>query len=146
VGGVTLQRRDDQIDWYDRKSRHSQRLYKTLKFTTIVSGAAVPVVAALKQPWTPWLSGGLGILIVLVEAVQQVNQYHQNWVTFRSTCEALKHEKYLYAAMAGPYAAAETPLKLLAERVESLVSQEHAKWVSLQEQQSTSDSQQKQSK
>jgi len=146
MSDVTLERLDDQIAWYGKKSRLSQRLYKALKFTTIVAGASVPVVAAVKQPWTPWLSGGLGLLIVLVEAVQQVNQYHQNWITYRSTCEALKHEKYLYAATAGPYAATETPLKLLAERVESLVSQEHAKWVTLQEQQSASDSQQKQPK
>jgi hypothetical protein len=46
---------------------------------------------------------------------------------------ALKHEKYLYLANAGPYAAATTPRALLAERIESLVSQEHAKWASVQE-------------
>jgi hypothetical protein len=35
---------------------------------------------------------------------------------------------------AGPYAAADNPRALLAERVESLVSQEHAKWASVQDQ------------
>jgi hypothetical protein len=38
-----------------------------------------------------------------------------NWVLYRSTNEALKHEKFLYQ-------------RVLAERVEGLVSQEHAKW------------------
>ena len=143
MGDVTLDRLEDQIGWYDRRSRQSQRLYKTLKFSTIAAAATVPLAAAVKAPW---LGGGLGLLIILIEAVQQVNQYHQNWIGYRSTCEALKHEKYLYAATAGPYAAAEHPLRLLAERVESLVSQEHAKWVALQEQLSKSDSQQKQAK
>ena len=46
---------------------------------------------------------------------------------YRSTAEALKHEKYLFLSSAGPYAAADR-LRLLAERVEDLVSQEHAKW------------------
>jgi len=66
--------------------------------------------------------------------LQQLNQYHTNWMSYRATCEALKHEKFLYAALAGPYAGSANALALLAERVESLVSQEHAKWYSTQEQ------------
>src|SRR5262245_32548333 len=57
---------------------------------------------------------------------------HSNWITYRSTAEALKREKHLFLATAGPYGA-ENPHSLLAERVESLVSQEHAKWASGQE-------------
>jgi hypothetical protein len=37
-------------------------------------------------------------------------------------------------ANAGPYANLEKPRALLAERVESLVSQEHAKWATVQQQ------------
>jgi len=68
-----------------------------------------------------------------LEGVQQLFQFQQNWVSYRSTCEALKHEKFLYLATAGPYATAERPQALLAERVEGLVSQEHAKWAAQQE-------------
>jgi uncharacterized protein YdeI (BOF family) len=46
-------------------------------------------------------------------------QYHPNWITYRSTCEALKHEKYLYLAKAGPYAAVIDAHVFLAERIES---------------------------
>ena len=73
-----------------------------------------------------------GALIVVLEGLQQLQQYQQNWITYRSTCERLKHEKFLFAARAGPYASSE-PEALLAERVESLVSQEHAAWVSQRE-------------
>jgi hypothetical protein len=48
-------------------------------------------------------------------------------VQYRSTAEALKHEKYLFLSQAGPYTGPER-LRVLAERVEGLVSQEHAKW------------------
>jgi hypothetical protein len=68
-----------------------------------------------------------------VEAVQQLNQYQTNWILYRSTCEALKHEKYLYLSTAGPYSTASDRKVLLAERVEGLVSQEHAKWTSNRE-------------
>jgi Protein of unknown function (DUF4231) len=62
------------------------------------------------------------------------DQYHQNWITYRSTAEALKHEKYLFLSMAGSYAASENAKALLAERVESLVSLEHARWTAASEQ------------
>jgi hypothetical protein len=81
-----------------------------------------------------FLPAWLGVLIVVVEGFQQLNQYHQNWTTYRSTCEALKHEKYLWIATAGPYAAAENSHALLAERIEAIIAQEHTKWVSTRDQ------------
>ena len=72
-------------------------------------------------------------MIVVLEGLQQLMQYQQNWINYRSTCERLKHEQYLYLAAAGPYAALADPGTLLAERIESLVSQEHAAWASQQE-------------
>jgi hypothetical protein len=50
-------------------------------------------------------------------------------MTYRSTAEALKHEKYLWLAKAGPYSNVKNLDPLLAERVESLISRENAKWV-----------------
>lgn len=144
MSDVTMARLEDEISWYDRRSDYNQKVYKILKFATVAFAAVVPVAAALNAP--AWITGGLGVLIILVEAVQQMNQYHHNWISYRSTCESLKHEKYLFVATAGPYATVENPLRLLAERVESLVSQEHAKWVAVEEQASKTDSQQRQAK
>ena len=74
------------------------------------------------------------MLITVLEGMLHLNQYQQNWINYRSTCEELKHEKYVYLGHAGPYANANDPHALLAERVESLVSQEHAQWASVQQQ------------
>jgi hypothetical protein len=128
----TIDRLEDQIRWYDRKSAYSQVWFKWLKGLTLISGVLVPVFSSVT--WGRFYAGALGIVIVIAEGLQQLNQYHANWIAYRSTCESLKHEKYLYFAQAGPYAASAKPLSLLAERVEGLVSQEHAKWVSSQEQ------------
>ncbi|MGA7106334.1 MAG: DUF4231 domain-containing protein, partial [Terracidiphilus sp.] len=72
--------------------------------------------------------------ITVLEGLLHLNQYQQNWTNYRSTCEALKHEKFVYLAKAGPYATASDPRALLAERIESTVSQEHAQWASVQQQ------------
>lgn len=128
---VAARRRlEDQIEWYDGKSRHNQRWFKRLKIAQIVTAAAIPVAAAASAKG--WLLGAAGGLIVVLEGLQQLQQHQQNWTAYRATCERLKHEKYLYAATAGPYAGAARPGALLAERVEGLVSQEHAAWVSQQ--------------
>ncbi|MGD0222711.1 MAG: DUF4231 domain-containing protein [Terriglobia bacterium] len=127
----TLQRLEDQINWYDRKSNYSQKVYKWLKIIEIVAAALVPLSAGLHLP-AP-VTGSLGVLIAVLEGLLQLNQYHSNWITYRSTCETLKHEKYLYLANAGPYSTAPAAHVLLAERIESLVSQEHAKWAAGQE-------------
>lgn len=121
----------EQIEWYDRKSGHSQNWFKRLKILQIVTAAVIPVMAAASVP-TAWL-GGAGALIVVLEGLQQLQQYQQNWAAYRATCERLKHEQFLFLAHAGSYAAAPDPEALLAERVEGLVSQENAAWVSQQE-------------
>jgi hypothetical protein len=128
----TMQRLNDQIEWYDKRCAQNQKRFKLLKIVVIAAAALIPFLAGITMV-PAWLTGALGMLIAVTEGVQQLNQYHANWISYRSTCEALKHEKYLYLGKAGPYAAARDPHGLLAERIESLVSQEHAKWASGQE-------------
>ena len=44
----------------------------------------------------------MGVAIVIIEGLQQLCQFHANWTSYR-TCEALRHEKYLFLARSGPY-------------------------------------------
>ena len=96
----TWERLEDQLSWYDRKSRDNQRRYKWLKLLELAIAAALPVVAALNSPI--WVTGGLAAVIVLLEGAQHLYQFQEHWITYRSTAEALKHERYLYLATAGP--------------------------------------------
>jgi Protein of unknown function (DUF4231) len=90
-----------------------------------VVAASLPVVAAVHSP--VWVTGGLAAVIVVLEGAQHLYQYQENWITYRSTAEVLKHERYLYLAQAGPYAEGDRH-RQLAERLEGLISQEHATW------------------
>ena len=78
-----------------------------IKVVQIVSAATIPVLAATSLP--TWVAGGLGALIVVLESIQQLFQFHSNWTHYRSTSEALKHEKFLFLAHAGSYATAKDP-------------------------------------
>ena len=123
---------ETQIQWYGRNARRSKRNYMRIKLVQIVAAAFIPVLAAASLP--SWVLGGLGAGVVVLESVQQLFQFHSNWTQYRTTAEALKHEKFLAQAQAGHYATAANPLALLAERTEGLVSQEHAAWSSEQQQ------------
>lgn len=124
----TLERLQDQIDWYDRKSLQSQKRFKWLKAVELITAASIPVVTSF--PHAPmYVAAILGASVVVIEGLLHLNQYQQNWISYRATCEALKHEKFLYLARADTYADAADPPRMLAERIEGLVSQEHAKWI-----------------
>ena len=97
----------------------------------VIVAGLIPLVFVFPVPRPEWVTATLGLAVLVIEAIQQLNQDQQNWIAYRSTCEALKHEKYLYLAGAGPYADTgnENRIVLLADRIEGLISQEHAKWI-----------------
>ena len=125
------ERLEQQIAWYDRESSENQRWFKALKIVQIVTAAAIPVAAAASAPLA--VLGGGGALIVILEGLQQLQQYQENWINYRSTCERLRAERFLFLSRAGPYAGVAGPEGLLAVRVEGLVSQENSAWVALRE-------------
>jgi hypothetical protein len=121
----------EELRWYDAHARDNQRWYRAIKIVQLVAAALVPVMAGVGV--SAWITGGLGSAIVVMEGIQQLYQFQEHWIAYRSTWEALRREQHLYDASAGDYAAAPSPPTLLAERVEALVAQEHARWVSVQE-------------
>jgi hypothetical protein len=123
---AVLGRLEEQIEWYDGRSERCQLMYKWLKFVEIAAAAAIPLAAVFEAPL--WVGAVLGTLIVLLAGLQHMNQYQTNWITYRSTCESLKHEKFLYLARARPYDEAANPGRMLGERVEAQISREHARW------------------
>jgi hypothetical protein len=123
--GAAWDRLEDQLAWYDAKSGACQRAYKRIKLLELVIAAAVPVLAALSSPAA--VTASFAAVVVVLEGAQQLYQWQTNWALYRSTAEALKHERFLFLANAGPYTGADRD-RVLAERVEGLVSQEHAKW------------------
>ena len=121
-------RLESQIQYYDTRCVSAQRCFKATKFIEILCAAGIPVSAH----FMPTLTSILGASILVLEAIQHLNQWQHNWVTYRSTCEALRHEKYTFIGRAGPYDGLndDEEKKQLVDRVESLISTEHSKWIS----------------
>ena len=128
--GPAWERLEDQLDWYERRSTHNKRWYQWLKVAQLVIAASIPVVAAAGASATA--AGALGAVVVVLEGLQQLFQFQQNWIAYRVTAQALTRERSLCLAGAGPYANVERPVALLAQRVERIVSQESGAWADTQ--------------
>ena len=124
-------RLEDQLCWYDRESVRCQKWYKRLKLLQVVLAVGIPVASHLEPVFAKWGTSIAGALIAILEAIQHMNQYSTLWITYRSTAERLKHEKFLFLSTAGPYKELTETERLiaLAERVEEHVSTEHANWI-----------------
>lgn len=122
-------RLDDQITWYDAKSQSAQQHFKQLRRAEIICAALVPFLAGFAGSYAAIAAvvGLLGAVIVVLAAFQSLGQYQENWIDYRTTCESLKHEKYLFLTRAAPYAA-DDAFPLLVERIENLISKENNTW------------------
>jgi hypothetical protein len=75
----TWERLENQLGWYDRKSRYNQRRYQWLKLLELAVAAALPVVAGVGSP--VWVTGGLAAVIVVLEGAQHLYQFQEQWIT-----------------------------------------------------------------
>jgi hypothetical protein len=128
-------RLDDQIDWYDRKSSKNQKNYKLFQLILILSAAAIPLLSGYlgqegTTPYLPYIIGVLGFLVAIITAILSLYKFQENWTAYRTTCESLRHEKYLYLTKTDPYKG-KSAFNLLVQRVEMLISKENSSWAEI---------------
>ena len=123
------QRLEDQLTWYSSRSRYNQSRYNIHKTIEIISAALIPLLSGMgdRVPYGAWVIGGLGATIAISSAISALHKYHENWITYRTTLEQLKQEKYRYTTAVAPYDTAER-FPLLVQRVEGIITKEHAQW------------------
>jgi hypothetical protein len=121
----------DQINWMEMKSKKAQQRYKGLKLTEIIAAALIPTVAGIPplHPYLPVITGCLGFLIVVINGLQQLQRYHENWLAYRSSSEALKRERILFEAGTSPYKGDEAYEKFV-QNFEALLADENKIWKS----------------
>lgn len=123
-------RLDDQIRWYSKKSAQNQKWFKKLQITSIIASAFIPFLSGYITETSIILkviTGIMGLLVAAITATLSLYKFQENWLMYRTTCESLKHEKYLFLTRTDPYHVAE-PFPLLVQRVESLISKENTNW------------------
>ena len=121
---------DEQITWYDKKASSAQRKYKIYQIIEIVVAAFIPVLVGFFDicPVMQFLVGLCGVAITIIEGIVSLNKWHENWIEYRSTCELLRHEKFLFEMKAPPYGDSASVESLFVNNIESLISSESRNW------------------
>ena len=83
------------------EARKNRLAYQLAKVATLLLAAAVTVLAAIGAPAA--LSASLAAAIVVVEGLQQLFQWHANWIAYRASAETLRRHAFAYAARTPPY-------------------------------------------
>ncbi|MCW3109968.1 MAG: hypothetical protein JWQ09_4474 [Segetibacter sp.] len=120
---------DDQIQWMEGKSVQNQKKYKQYKIAEIVTAAAIPFLAGLQNQigGIAIATGILGVTLVVLNGLQQLYKYHENWITYRSTIEVLKREKILFETQTGPYNGSDAFVKFV-QNFEAILANENKVW------------------
>ena len=124
------ERLDDQIKWYSGKSRYNQNMYKRLGLLQIISASLIPLLSGLSSmiPYPKWIIGLLGVIIAVATGASALYKFHENWLAYRTTLEALQHEKLLYLTQTAPYDDDER-FQTLVSRAESIMVNENQNWL-----------------
>lgn len=120
-------RYEPEVKWYDDKSISNKKWNNLFQILVIIIAAIVPVIAVLELKWPTVV---LAAIVAIGIGILKYCKFEEHWHNYRTTCETLKKEKDSYEFKIGEYQDASDPEKLFVERVGSLISQEHTKWIS----------------
>jgi len=120
---------EGQIKWYDDKSVFNQKLFKWLRTIEIICAATIPFIAGMGDTisFAISITGILGVIIAICVGISSLNKYQENWLTYRTTCETLRHEHYLFQTKSSPYDGDDS-FNHFVERIENLLSKENTQW------------------
>lgn len=124
------ERLENEIAWYEKKSRNNKRYYYFLRVIELISAALIPFLINYLSGDIKLIKSAievLSIIVVIATGMIGIFQFHELWTEYRTNAESLKHEKYLYLSSSSPYDK-DDKFKLLVERVERLISIENSRW------------------
>lgn len=126
-------RLDPQIAWYDKKSLLCQKRYKLIQIVEIILAAIIPLLSGYCNTFLISIIVGIfGIIITILESLTKIFNYHENWIQYRTTCELLKYQKYVFLTKSSPYNTTnETVENMFVKNIEQIISSENNQWKSI---------------
>jgi hypothetical protein len=119
------------LKFFDKRAISNQRGYRISAIYILVISAAVAPLISFDAQLMGW-----GIVLVkilspgaaIAAGVAAHFQFHENWLRYRSTWDALQHELAYHDARILDYAGHSDPHALFVERVEALITDEGGSW------------------
>ena len=120
---------ENQVSYYSSKSALNKHYYLLFKVSQLIAAALLPFLSVFISDfsWAKYLVAFLGTLVTILEGVLAVGKYHEKWITYRSTAEALRQEKFLFLMQAGSYTSEDANLQFV-NRIELILGKENLGW------------------
>jgi hypothetical protein len=125
---IVWQQLEATFTWYNTAANRTRYGYQITRLAALLLGSTVTVLAAISAPAA--VTASLAAAGVAAEGIQQLYQFHANWISYRATSEALRREALSYAAKVEPYNDPATRRLKLAQTVRDLSAKENASWSS----------------
>lgn len=124
-------RLERQIKWYDDKSVEAKKNLSRVTFFSVLCTSLIPIVT-LFIDFFPFLAK---VIVTLLSQIVNICTWYINFnklqeirISYRSICENLKTQKFLYENRCSPYNDSSTALSLLISNCESIMDEEHKNW------------------
>lgn len=121
-----------QMTWYSKKSKQYQTMYYRLMAATILMGALIPAFSVgANSTVIKVILALLGASVTGINAYLALHNYHDLWITYRTTREDLIHHLYCYFNKAGVFSSSEDLDVLLVNVCEDTLSKENGGWTTI---------------
>ena len=136
IDNYIAERVENQINWYDKKSK-AYKVYPVLfKFVIILLSAAIPFLVRYIDS-DPELIKNLififGLVITVLTGISSFLKINEKWYSYRTTCEILKHHKFLFLTESGSYKSNSDKDNEFVMRIERTISKENSEWSLIQD-------------
>ena len=123
---------EQSVNWYMKQANRCKYLYYFLSTVGIVLPLCIPVINCFDNPHCIFVTAA-SVFTSLVTSLLSLLKLHDKWINYRSVTEAMQTELTLYASKCSDYSDCtdEERNKLFAERIETLMGNEHIKWIGI---------------
>lgn len=137
-------RLETQIEWYDKKAIHCRKYHENISVYCIIGTALSALLASISTS-NPCYNKVLSIFAAIIAfsvtvflSIDKLKKYQELHLQYRSTCEKLRQEEFLYLTKVAVYKDHDNPTndELFVERCESIMTTENGNWAQLTEKKS----------
>ncbi len=123
------ERVENQLNYFDFKSTLNKNYYQLFKIMQLAAAALLPFfsIFLVEYLWMKYIVAFLGTMVTILEGVLATGKYHEKWVTYRSTAELIRQEKFMYLMKAGNYDQPNANAQFVT-KIELLLGKETAGW------------------
>lgn len=115
-------------EWYDKKAVDAKRKYLSMRASTVVGGALVPVFVNIDIKYIDIATTFISLMVVVLVSLESVYHFREQWKNYRATEQLLAKEYFNFVAAEGHYRGMDENNAFLefVDRVENAIASENA--------------------